>query len=80
MGRKRTTIDMSVGDRELDLERSREALGADVDDAKVIAKALKHLHQSIDSYEEIKGELTPEQAKTLSTDVVSIVHYPQVRV
>lgn len=79
MARKRITIDMGVNDRERDLERAREALGADVDDSEVIEKALAHFHQSVDAYEKIKGEISPEQADVLSTDVVSINHYPQVR-
>lgn len=65
-------------DRELVLEQAREAIDAGSDAAAVEA-ALEHLVQSIEAYEAIKTEVTPEQADTLSTDVVSINHYPQVR-
>lgn len=65
-------------DRELKLERAKEALGIDNDTQAVVA-ALEHLAQSKAAYEDIKDEITPEQARTLSTDVVAINHYPQVR-
>ena len=67
----------SSKDRELWLGRACERLGID-NESDAIEKALKHLVQSADAYDEIKDELTPEQAKTLSTDVVRINHYPQV--
>lgn len=66
-------------DREYKLERAMEALGED-EAAAAIEKALEHTYQSKKAYEEIKRELTPEQAETLSTNVIGIKHYPQVRV
>lgn len=65
-------------DRELAIERAREALGA-TSDTEAVVRALEHLVQSIEAYEAIKDELTPEQADILSTEHVSINHYPQVR-
>lgn len=65
-------------DREWALEQAKEALGVD-EDAKAIERALIHTAQSKEAYEEIKRELTPEQAEILSTEIIGIKHYPQVR-
>lgn len=66
-------------ERELQLEKAMEALGED-EAAAAIERALRHTAQSKEAYDEIKRELTPEQAETLSTDEIRINHYPQVRV
>lgn len=77
--RRRITIDLSVDDREHDLERARTILGDDATTSEVFAKAVKHLYQSVENAEELVGGMTPNQAQDLSTDVVRLRHYPKVK-
>jgi len=77
MGRDSLRLRMNR-DREKLLGRAEELLGED-QSSKAIDAALAHLVESAEAYEDVKGELTPEQAETLSTEVVSINHYPQVK-
>lgn len=65
-------------EREKWLERAKEALGTD-QDSEAIELALKHTAQSVDALEDAKDNLTPNQAETLSTEVVRLTQYPQVR-
>lgn len=68
-----------VPDREKRIERAKEALRVS-EDSKAIDLALEHLVQSIDSFEDVKEDVTPELAERLSTSVVRLAHYPQVKV
>jgi len=48
-------------------------------DSKAIDAALRHLVESHENLEEMKRDLTPDQAEALSTSELSLTMYPQVR-
>lgn len=77
MGREYIKL-RSTGDRERELDRAKANLDVD-QDAEAIELALTHLNESIENLEELKRELTPEQAEQLSTSAVSLTMYPQIR-
>jgi hypothetical protein len=68
----------STADREKRLARAKEAVDVDAD-SKVIDAALEHLAESVENYNDVKKEVPPELAERLSTSVVRLTMYPQVR-
>lgn len=64
-------------EREVALERAKEALGTDKD-SEAIERALRHTAQSAENLEAMKEELTPQQAEQLSTEELRLVMYPQL--
>ena len=69
-------------ERERLFSQAKEALGVDADyaDSKTVDLALEHLVESkknLQKWEEL--QLSPEQAKGVSTSVISLTYYPQVR-
>jgi hypothetical protein len=70
----------STTEREKKLARAREAItDEDMADSKVIDAALDHLAESVANAEDVKREISPELAEKLSTSVVRLTMYPQVR-
>jgi hypothetical protein len=70
----------STTEREKKLARAKEALtDEDMADSRVIDAALEHLAESVENAEDVKREISPELAERLSTDVVRLTMYPQVR-
>jgi hypothetical protein len=68
----------STTEREKLLARAKETLGEDTDAAAIDA-ALAHLVESAENFEDVKREVPADLAERLSTDVVRLVTYPQVR-
>jgi len=68
----------ATDDREKLLDQAKGAIDAD-SDAEVIDAALEHLVESVENLEEVKREVDAELAEQLSTDVVRLTLYPQVR-
>jgi Arc/MetJ family transcription regulator len=65
-------------EREKVLERAKHTLGTDKD-SEAIERALRHTVQSAENLENLKRNITPEQAEELSTDELRLVMYPQVK-
>lgn len=65
-------------EREKLLAEAKEVLDED-QDSKAIDAALRHLVESHANLEEMKRDLTPDQAEALSTSELSLTMYPQVR-
>ena len=65
-------------EREKLLAEAKEVLDED-QDSKAIDAALRHLVESCKNLEDMKRDLTPDQAEALSTSEVSLTMYPQVR-
>ncbi|AZH26846.1 DUF7386 family protein [Haloplanus aerogenes] len=65
-------------EREKLLAEAKEVLDED-QDSKAIDAALRHLVESHGNLEEMKRDLTPDQAEALSTSELSLTMYPQVR-
>jgi hypothetical protein len=68
----------STTEREKLLARAKETLEEDTDAAAIDA-ALAHLVESAENFEDVKREVPADLAERLSTDVVRLVTYPQVR-
>lgn len=68
----------STTEREKLLARAKETLGEDTDAAAIDA-ALAHLVESAQNFENVKRDVDAELAEQLSTDVVRLTLYPQVR-
>lgn len=47
--------------------------------AEAIDAAIKHYLESIENLQDAADQLTPEQARAISTSEVSLTYYPQVR-
>jgi uncharacterized protein (DUF1778 family) len=73
MGRDRIAL-RATGDREKLLDQAKGAI-----DAEVVDAALQHLVETIENYEAVKREVDAELAEQLSTEVVRLTLYPQVR-
>jgi hypothetical protein len=67
-----------LANREKLLDQAKGAIDADAD-AEVIDAALQHLVETIENYEAVKREVDAELAEQLSTEVVRLTLYPQVR-
>jgi len=65
-------------EREKLLAEAKEVLDED-QDSKAIDAALRHLVESHENLEEMKRDLTPDQAEALSTNKLSLTMYPQIR-
>jgi len=68
----------STSQRERHLARAKEILETDTD-SEAIDAALRHLVESVDAYEDVKEDVPPAVARELSTNVVRLTMYPQVR-
>jgi len=77
MSRDRIQLRATSG-RERRLGTAKDATDLE-DDAEVIDAALLHLAESVECYETVKDEINGEPAERLSTDIVRITLYPQVR-
>lgn len=77
MGRDRISL-RATTEREKRLGAARDATGID-SDAELVDAALEHLAESVENFEAAKEDLTPKQAELLSTSVVRLTMYPQVR-
>ncbi len=64
--------------REKALAECKEALDVD-QDSKAIELALRHTAESAENFENVKDEISPELAERVSTDVLRLVMYPQVK-
>lgn len=64
--------------REKALSEAKEALQVD-QDSEAIELALRHTTESAANLEAVKHEISPELAERLSTDVLRLVMYPQVK-
>lgn len=69
----------ATGDREKLLDRAKGALDCD-SDAEVINTALRHAVESVENFEDVNCEVSPELAERLSADEVRPTQYPHVRV
>jgi hypothetical protein len=77
MGRDYIRI-RSNSTREQALEEAKEALQVD-QDSEAIELALQHTAESAKNLEAVKDEIPPELAEQLSTDVLRLVMYPQIK-
>ena len=68
----------SNGEREKLLDQSKAILDVD-QDSEAIEAALRHLVESKANLDELKRELTPDEAEAISTSELSLVMYPQIR-
>lgn len=69
----------ATGDREKLLDRAKGSLDCD-SDAEVINTALRHAVESVENFEDVNCEVSPELAERLSADEVRPTQYPHVRV
>lgn len=77
MGRNQITL-RATTEREKNLERAKEVLGADSNAAAVDA-GLVTIVELFENFEDVKEEISPNLAKRLSTSHIRLTQYPQVR-
>lgn len=68
----------ATGKRERMMDELLELTGESTK-SKALDAAMRHYIQSVNNLQEAADQLTPELARQISTDEVSLTYYPKVR-